>query len=250
MNDFTILNSEEHKDLKIPDNLSYDYLKNIGNCQIIADEIFMASSCFPIFFIKDEEKGRFLLSVIFTFQNDENLFAGQEGWKAPYLPLNIKRLPLAIDQAAADETSHAHDIYIDLGSKLVSTVSGSGLFHEDGSETDILKARKRILGGIVQGEDKTKSLIESILKYDLMTPLSITLSTTEGDKFVKGIYGIDHVKMKYMDPKSYQGLSEEGALEFIFMMKTSYAQIGRLVWMENKKTSNKIINYSISSDRN
>ncbi|PCI44673.1 MAG: hypothetical protein COB49_10875 [Alphaproteobacteria bacterium] len=257
MTDFTLLNGEDHRDLKLQDNLPYDAMKSLKNCQIIVDEIFLAGSSFPVFFIKDVEKGQFLLSVIFAFQNDGNLFVGQDGWNAPYMPLNIKRQPLALGMELAADVLQPHDIYIDLDSELVSSVAGSRLFHEDGSETVFLKDKKRSLGGMVQGEEKTQSFIDSILKYDLMSPLTITLSTAEGDRLIKGIYGIDHVKMKYMDPKSYLGLIDEGVLDNIIMMKASYAQIGRLIWMENKKlwlenkkSAGKIINYSISCNQN
>ena len=254
MNDFTRLNSEEHRGLRLRDNLSYDEMKSLKNCRIIADEIFLAGSSFPIFFIKDEEQGQFLLSAIFVLQNDGNLFVDQDGWNAPYFPLNIKRLPLVLGRELGTVASHAHDIYINLGSEQASAVSGARLFHDDGSATDFLNSKKKVLEGVVQGEEKTSSLIDSILKYDLMSPLTITLSTAEGTGLIKGLYGIDHAKMKYMDPKSTMELIEDGVLENILMMMASYSQIGRLIWMENKKmwmkngnTLGKILNYSISS---
>lgn len=255
MNNFVILNSEQHKDLRISDNLPYQDMKNIKNCQIIADEIFMAGSSFPVFFLKDEKTGKFLLSAIFTFQNNGNLFVTQAGWDAPYMPLNIKRQPLAIGREVAAAQQHADDIYINPHSKLASVSTGSGLFNPDGSETAYLKNKKRLLGAVVRGEEKTGLLIDSLLKHDLMSALSITLSTGEGDKIIRGIYGIDHLKMTYMDQESCLGLINEATLEHIFMMKASYAQIGRLIWLENKRlwrenkdSKQKITNYSISCE--
>ncbi len=240
------LNKESHGQTRVMQSRAVSAYADTGNCNIMFDELFTAAGCFPLFLMKDPATGQFHLSAIFSLQNNRNRFVENGQWTAPYCPLNLKRLPFAVSNVASKQDNDVHDIYIDAESELLSDKEGSRLFDDEGEDTAFLKDQKYILAGLIQGRDKTEHFVQTLLDENLVIPVKLNMTTVSGDEHISGLYAVDHQKMKDMDANIYLKLAEADMLEALFLMKASYAQINRLIWMENQHNSNTILNFNLS----
>lgn len=240
------LNTEQHKDIEIDEHNALESWKVAQNCELVFDEIFSAASCFPIFFMKNPSNGEFMLTCIFSLRSGVNLFVDEQGWSAPYCPLNLLRHPFAVSMSPSNNADH--EIYVDLDQISNSKSDAFRLFSDEGQETAILKDRKRILGAIVSGKERIQQLVAALQEFDLLSEMTLALNTVAGSDKVAGLYAIDHNKMKALSISSYQALISQNLLESIYQIKASTAQISRLIYLENKVATNAIVGFSLSAN--
>ena len=96
MTDFVLLDPEKHAQLRVVTERSAKYGDDVHFATTFPFEFRNIQSCYPIFFQKDANSGRFFPLALFGFQKGENLFLTESGWDARYVPIMIRRQPFLI----------------------------------------------------------------------------------------------------------------------------------------------------------
>ena len=238
------LNEKDHKTVRVADSGLSSDLANRRHSPIVRSELFMAAGSFPVFIMRDEERDQFVPTVQFCLEAAKNLFLKSGKWGSPYLPLDIRRRPFAVAPSGDESNSNNYDVLINMESDLLVDEGGHRLY-EDGEETVFLKRQKEVLSVFLAGQKPTDEFIDELSKLDLMTQVEILLSTDEGPRKVTGLYGIHHGKFSDLSPSNIEQLLERGFLQDCYFMLSSYAQVQRLVWMENAVSQRKIQAFSL-----
>ena len=135
MPNYELLNNIDHKDLKVVIDRSAEYGDNAWFAATFPSEFRNVQRHYPIIFTKNPDSGAFEAVAMFGFEDGENLFLGESGWDAGYIPLNIMRLPFLIgfqEQNIDGEKTREPVITVDMDSPRVNTERGEPVFLEHG----------------------------------------------------------------------------------------------------------------------
>lgn len=127
MSNYTILNNNVHKDLRVNTMRSAEYGDNIMYTMTFPMEFRDIQSCYPIFFCKDPESGQLYPAALLGFEQDQNLFLSDSGWDATYIPLMVRRHPFLIGfQADPDGAEGATKPVVSIDSDSPRLIEASG----------------------------------------------------------------------------------------------------------------------------
>ena len=238
MTNFVLLDPKQHANLKVITERSADYGDNVKYAMTFPFEFRNIQSCYPIFFQKDADSGKFFPLALFGFDNDENLFLSESGWNAPYIPLMIRRQPFLIGfQKDPDnpETKRAI-VSIDMDSPRVNESKGEELFPPQGGTSEFLQKATGNLELIHQAHEHSERFINALIEHDLLESftLEITLNDGSGGQLL-GFYTINEDSLRQLSGSVLGSLNEQGFLQPIFMVLASHSCIRTLVDLKNAK---------------
>ncbi len=233
------LNNIEHKNLKVITTRAEKFGDNVWYTQTFPSEFRAVQSCYPIFFQKFSDTGKFSPVTLFGFQHGENLFLNENGWNASYIPMTVLRQPFLIGKQHFVEDGREqerHVIHIDLESNRISEIEGEPLFKEFGGNTDYLNRMADFLGAIHQGLLDADQFIEALLSYDLLESFTMSITLDDGSQNeLIGFYTINETKLKKLDAEAVVKLHTAGHLESIYMVLGSHARVTYLIEQKNRK---------------
>ena len=168
MTNFVLLDPAQHANLKVITKRSADYGDNVQYAMTFPFEFRNVQSCYPIFFQKDANSGRFFPLALFGFEKDENLFLTESGWDAPYIPIMIKRQPFLIGfQPDPDNPESKRAIVsIDLDNPRVNETEGEELFPPQGGTSEFLQKVTGNLELIHQAHVHCEKFVNALIEYD------------------------------------------------------------------------------------
>ena len=239
------VNYEEHAQYCVADFLSSSMLQSSTHAPIVRSELLMAVSSFPVAIMRDDGRDEYVLTVQFCLEASQNLFLKDGKWLGPYIPLDVRRRPFAVSASPNTAGGDDHEILINLESDLLTTESGHHIFESEGDESLFFRRQKEILTAILAGQKKTRVLIDALIETDLLTPLELALSTDQGPRRVTGLYGVHHGKFSSLTPSGVEKLHKLGVLQDCHFLLASYAQIQRLIWMENSISKRQILGFAL-----
>jgi len=238
MTNFVLLNPEEHANLKVITERSAEYGDNVKYAMTFPFEFRNIQSCYPIFFQKDAESGKFFPLALFGFDNDENLFLSESGWNAPYVPLMIRRQPFLIgfQQDPDNPEQKTAIVSIDMDNPRVSESEGEVLFPEPGGTSEFLQKVTGNLELIHQGNEHSERFVNALIEHDLLESftLEITLDDGSSNQLI-GFYTINEDSLRQLSGGVLGNLNEQGFLQPIFMVLASHSCIRSLVDLKNAK---------------
>ncbi len=218
MSNIVVLNSAEHRDLRVQ-ALSAEPRNFIG---VIVTEFSQLAMHYPILFSKDADTGTFYCGAMLGFNTGENLFA-EEGANV-YRPLNLQRGPFF---------TAGSDLAIDLDSPKVG--SGEALFDETGAPTAYLKSILALFRDLVPGIERTRIFTQTLLGLKLIEPIDLNVRFDDGSALaLAGLYTINKEALRELPDAEALNLFRRGYLELIYLMTASLKQIPLLA---NKKNS-------------
>ena len=239
MANHALLNNVDHKDLRIITTRSAEYGDSVMSTLTFADEFRSLQAHYPIFFHKDAQTGRFNALAIFGFEEGENLFLGDDGWDAAYLPLTMERQPFLIGfQSAADagERDRQTFVHIDMDSPRVSDSEGEPVFLEHGGHTDYLQRINQVLRTIHESLDRNEAFIESLLAHELLETFTLDVELNDGSKHrLAGFYTINEDKLRDLDGEALNKLNREDFLQPIYMAIASLSNVRDLIDRRNRR---------------
>ena len=128
-----VLDKEKHKSLKISSLDTLSFAKSMNFIPLVANEVALVASAFPVVFTADEEPSIITLISL----GSDSLAINQEGkWIAPYIPSYLRKYPFAL--AATKENPEQKVILIDEESPLFSKSKGKQLFKKNGEQSETL----------------------------------------------------------------------------------------------------------------
>ncbi len=234
-----LLNNIEHRNLRVDSKPALTYGENSHFAMIVPAEIITAKNFFPIFIYKDGNTGKFFFSAIFGFQEGENLFLDEKGWHSEYIPLSIARKPFLIGQQEAIENGQKivkRVINIDMDSPRVNSEHGERVFTDSGESTAYLNDIASVLEMLHHGIAESEQLINKLLDYDLLEPMSLKLVFNEHRKYeLHHLYTIKNDALNALGDAKVLELFRDGSMEKIYALMHSQARISTLIRLKNER---------------
>lgn len=239
MSKHVLLNSLEHKDLKVITKRSKELGDNMWYSVTFPAEFRSIQASYPIFFHKDGATGQFFSVALFGFQHNENLFLNDEGWQASYIPLSVRRQPFLIGQQTVREDGIEQQqrvIHVDMVSPRVSDTEGEALFHPFGGNTDFLDAAAEMLETIHYGLQDSQRFIDTLIEHQLLESFTLDITLDNGEqKQMIGFYTINEETLAGLSSEVLTQLHKTGHLQAIYMAMASQSKIRDLLTLKNAK---------------
>jgi len=230
-----LLNSNQHRDLRIITTRSAALGDDVMSAVTFPTEFRHLQAHYPIFFQKHPQTGEFQPFAMFGFRQGENLFLGEDGWDATYLPLTVERQPFLIgrQQAGGDRKMVIH---IDMDSPRISATEGEPVFLGHGGPSDYLARINSILGAIHQGMESNRPFVESLLANELLESFTLDIELEGGTEFrMAGYYTIHEEKLDALGGDALAALNGDGWLKAVYMAVASLSNIRNLIERKNAR---------------
>jgi SapC protein len=225
-----LLNNVEHKDLRIVPQRAARYGDDMMAALTFPAEFRNIQAHYPIVFRKSPE-GEFAPLALLGFREKQNLFLGEQGWDAPYIPVMVERLPFLIGKGFGGEQV----IHIDLDSPRISRTEGEPLFKEHGGNSELLERASSLLATIQQGIQATQPFIAALNEYALLESFALDITFTDGAQHrLAGFYTIQEEKLAKLDSEALGKLHQRGYLQAIFMVIASLAHFRDMIERASK----------------
>jgi putative transposase len=186
-----VLDKNNHKELKVNPMRDLNFAKGSAFIPVIASEVALIGSAFPIVFTAEETPS--LVSLVSL--GGDSLAINQEGkWITSYVPSFIRKYPFAI--ASTQENPDQKVILIDEESDLVSTVEGNELFTTDGEQSETLQNAVKFLTSHENQMLVTQNVAKIIGESGILEDREIAIG--EGDEkqiLVNGFKVVDREKL-------------------------------------------------------
>jgi hypothetical protein len=206
---------------------------------VVPAELTHVATQLPLVLAKNGQTGQFVLAALTGFAPNENLLMQQGRWQGLYLPLQIQRQPFFVGKATPDADDYV--VCIDMESPATGQnqplpAGAELLFLADGRETDFYRQAKQRLVQLLQGEQQRDALIEMLLQYQLLQPMSLDITfADQSTTRLNGLYSIDSDKLAALMPEQVVQLHQQGHLAAIYAILGSAAQIYGLIARKNQQ---------------
>jgi hypothetical protein len=229
------LNRERHQKLRLkvtPDHFAF--AKKTNALPIASTEFTDAARDYPIVFV-GQEGGPFGVAALVGLRNQSNLLVKDDGtWQEnTYVPAFARRYPfvLAGEQSAAQLTVCVDESYAGLNDS-----EGEPLFNENGEETNYLQRVLQFLKLFHREMDVTNKFATRLAELGLLTEKVITVESSRGKEYLKGIWIVDDAKLKGIDDARVVELFRSGYLQWIAAHKISLGNVRRLASRLDEKS--------------
>lgn len=234
-----LLDNVTHKDLRIITDRSASYGDNIGSTLAFPTEFMQAQREYPIFFRKDPETAKFQSTVMFGFEQGENLFLDDEGWHAHYIPLAVSREPFLVgfqEQEQDGELKKTPVIHLDMDSPRVSDSEGEPVFLAHGGNSPYLQKVCKMMDAMHAGLQASDVMFEAFLALDLIEPFTLDVELNDGANHrMIGYYTINQEKLNALAGESLSRLHRSGFLHAAFMVVASLSNVQILIEKKNAR---------------
>jgi len=222
--DIAVLNSHDHRDLRVRGEASARLGDNQRFVPLIAGEFAVAGAHYPILLTKDANTGGFFAGAMLGFDEGENLFLDADGMTS-YRPLNLQRGPFF---------TAGEDLAIDLDSPRIDA-GGEPLF-VDGAPSAYLNSMMQLFRDLVPGVEVTRVFVETLVRKKLVEPIDITVSFDDGGKrILQDLYTVDQDMLKALPDADVLDLFRRNYLYLIYTMIGSLKQIPALGRRKNQR---------------
>jgi len=234
-----LLNNVEHKDLRVITRRGAQYGDDVMCALTFPAEFRSVQAHYPIFFRKAADSGQLQPFAMFGLHDKENLFLGDQGWDATYIPMTIERQPFLIGVQAGTTGAGAERqmvVHVDLDSPRISRSEGERVFLEYGGVSEYLRRVNSILRAIHLGIEDTPPFVAALLELELLESFALDVRLNDGtDHRVAGFYTINEERLAALDGGQLEGLNRKGYLLPVFMVIASLSNIRALIDRKNRR---------------
>lgn len=231
-----LLNNVEHKDLRVITRRAAQYGDDVMCALTFPAEFRSVQAHYPIFFRKAADSGQFQPFAMFGFRDGENLFLGEQGWDATYVPMSIERQPFLIGFQPGTGGERQMVVHVDLDSPRISRTEGERVFLEYGGVSEYLQRVNAVLGAIHAGIEATPPFVAELLELELLESFALDMRLADGtDHRVAGFYTINEERLAALDGAQLEALNRKGYLLPIFMAIASLSNIRALIERKNRR---------------
>lgn len=235
---YQILNNIDHRDLRIRQERSAELDDNLWFTATFPEEFRNLQRHYPVVFSKNPDSGIFQSVALLGFRDGENLFLGENGWDAGYIPLNILRAPFLIgyqEQKEGGVSGKEMVISIDTESPRLSAEDGEPLFLEHGGNTEFLEQVNSILQTLARGFDRNQAFHDMLIGMDLLESFVLDVQLNDGSEHrMSGFYTIKEASLRGLTGDDLVVLNNNGFLEPIYMAIASMSNLPDLVERKNR----------------
>lgn len=225
-----LLNNVEHKDLRVDTARRRGLGDDVMHAPTFPAEFRNVQSHYPIVFAKTPEGG-FQPLALFGFEDGQNLFLGENGWDAPYVPLAIERQPFLIGVQGGEPLVH-----VDLDSPRVRAGGGEPVFLEHGGTTPLLERMSSVLLALYEGLQATPAFVAALVEHGLLESFTLDVALADGAQHrLAGFYTIHEERLAALGGDVLGRLNAAGHLQPIYMAVASVAQFRSLIERRNRR---------------
>ena len=237
MPDFALLNNVDHQDVRIITERSARFGDNLMQCPTFPFEFRNVQAFYPIMFQRTASGG-FHPMALFGFQENENLFLAEDGWRAAYIPAMVRREPFLIgfsDALEPNNPERTRVLSVDMEHPRVNTETGEPLFLPLGGRTPFLENIADLLETIYAGIEHGKAFVGALQEQDLIESVTLEVVLNDGSRNqLIGYHCLAEERVQALSGKLLGEFNRKGYLMPMFMVLASMANIQRLVELKNK----------------
>ncbi len=224
MTNITVLNSQDHRTLRVQPGASAQLGDGKRFVAVIAGEFPFLAAHYPILLTKDAQTGGFLVGAMLGFDEGENLFLDDKGMEA-YRPLNLQRGPFF---------TAGSDLAVDMDHPRIG--SGELLFTDAGEPSPYLQRIMALFRDLVPGTEATRAFLETIIRLKLVEPVDISAVFDDGAKrTLTELYTINQDALRALPDAAVLELFRKGYMQLIYLMVGSLKQIAVLEQRKNRR---------------
>ena len=239
MPNYALLNNVAHGDVKVITDRAPQYGDSIKQSLVFPFEFRNAQACYPILFQQDSQ-GDYIPIALFGFEDGENLFLGESGWQAPYIPAMLRREPFLIgyqESTAEGEPVRTRVMSIDMDHPRVNTEHGEPLFQPLGGRTPFLEKAADLLESIYLGIEHSKTFANALQRHDLLESMTLEIELKNGSRNqLIGFHCLNEEKVQGLAPEALGELNANGFLMPLFMVIASMGNLQALAELKNART--------------
>lgn len=233
-----LLNNVDHKDLRVITTRSAEYGDNLWYTPTFPHEFRNLQRCYPIVFTKNPNTGKFQAVALLGFEDGENLFLGEDGWEAGYIPLSIIRQPFLIGFQEVKEDGLPRSemvVSVDMDNPRVSSSEGEPVFLAHGGSSNYLERITSILELVHEGFERNQPFIDMLLGMDLLESFVLDVELNDSSEHrLSGFYTINEESLAGLTGDDLVILNNNGFLEAVYMCIASMANIPTMVDKKNQ----------------
>ena len=233
MSQYEILDKEKHRQLRVRTGYGMALGDGVMYAATYPLEFRDVQGSYPILFTKDPNSGAFFAVAVFGFERDQNLFLGDDGWDATYVPAAIRRQPFLIATSKEDDTPV---VSLDLGHPRVSRDEGEALFDGDGAPSAFLNEKIALLDKLHRGMQHGRGFVDALLAQDLLEQVTLDITFSDGDKkSLQGFYSIAEERLYQLKGDALESLNRAGYLQPVFMAVASLSRVRDIIERRNRR---------------
>lgn len=223
-----VLNSVNHKTLKVGPVKDYDFAKGFNSCIIVGQEFIEAAKFYPIVFSVSHDNENVSSVAILGINN--NLFVKEDGkWEdKAYIPAFIRRYPYILAEGLTQDGSLT--VCIDSEYSGFNANGGERLFTDDGQNTPALDRAIEFLRQYHSQHEITKAFINHLKELNVFKPIEANIRLASGEQFtVKNLMMVDEPVLYKLPDSELAQLVRRGYLAWVYAHLYSLANFNRIV---------------------
>ncbi len=230
------LNNVDHADLRVRTERSAALGDAVMSCALFPHEFRRAQAHYPIVFSKDPSKGFFRPQALFGLEHGSNVFLGETGWEAAYVPLAMRIAPFVIGFSARESGHRQMEVHLDLDHPRVSKDGGEPVFLDHGGHSDLLKSVVSTLEDIHEAETGLTAFSATLDELDLLEPFTLDVTLEDGSSGrLAGLYTIKEENLFTLDGDALGRLQAANVLLPVYMAVASISQFSALIERRNRQ---------------
>lgn len=238
MTNAVLLNNIDHHDLRVIARHGPEFGDSVNQLLVFPTEFESVQREFPIFLHKDGD-GTYQPVALLGLDRDENLFLGEAGWQARYVPAIQARGPfsIAVQETMVDgEPRPEPQIRIDLDDPRVSRDKGISLFLPHGGHGPYLEHIAGLLRAIYLGSQLLAPMFAAFREFGLIRETEVEIRLDDARTYrLPDHHTIDEDRLAALDGVALEHLSRLGFLRAAFMIAASLGNVSRLIELKNQR---------------
>jgi hypothetical protein len=225
------LSSEAHRNWAVFVE-DYSFMSHLISTPLLATEIALAASEYPIVFTATSNEGEYIPMAIMGLKEGENLLLNEKGFfDVRYIPAFIRRYPFILGN---DKSKDTMALCVDEASKAIIKDGSKGrrLFDDAGEQTEHLKEVVEFLKDYQYRTDMTKVFCSRLHQLNLLEPMQANITfkgRDEENMNLSGFFVVNRDKFKAISDADVLDLFKRDGLELIYAHLQSLTNINKLI---------------------
>jgi hypothetical protein len=229
------INNIDHHDLRAIAVHAAEYGDAINQALIFPNEFEEAQREYPIFFSRDED-GALRSVALLGLDAGENLFLGEQGWQARYVPAVQRRGPFSIAlQPAEGDAEPQAMIMVDLDDPRVGKEQGQPLFLPHGGNSPYLDHIADALRTLYEGLELNKAMFATFQELDLVVPIAVEVMVSEEVRYdIPHFLTVNQDRLAQLAGADLERLHRSGFLRIAFLAAASLNNVSHLAELKRR----------------
>lgn len=229
-----LLNNVDHHDIRVVQGGGERFGDRVNQAVVFPTEYEELQREYPIIFRRDPD-GAYRSITLLGLDPDENLFLGEAGWLARYVPALMQRGPFSIGVPAAGGEGEPM-IHINLDHPRVSRTEGERVFLDQGGNAPYLDHVAGVLRAIYVGVEASKPMFAAFEELDLIEPVTIEIKLDDARQYnLPDCHTIRQDRLRRLDGASLDRLHQTDFLRPAIWAASSLGNIARLIELKNRR---------------